>query len=966
MMNIWRLRAALLVTTVMAGTVLAGPVSAEETKTDTTPGGDIVVTGSRVSDPNATAISPIVTLSAEDIRLQGSSRIEDVLNALPSISPSQGGQVNGFGNGTATVDLRHLGPTRTLVLIDNKRLLPGDPIAPAADLNNIPAALIQRVDVLTGGASTVYGSDAVAGVVNFVMKHDFQGLVVDGSLGFDQHDNNATSIQSLVRASGSTPATGNAVDGLTKDINITFGANTSDGRGNVTAYMGYRQTNPVSWTKRDFSGCVIQSNSSGDYCGGSGGTAPSLLIPANGSFLTIDKTSGLLRNYTSADAYNFAPGNELQRADSRYIGGAMAHYDISPSMEVYGDLSFMSDRTVRQLAPDGVYNTFNIACSDPRLTADEKNTFCTSQGLASTATTPITVYRRNVEGGNRSYRIDHQSFRGDVGLRGKLSPEWSYDVYAQYGRTQYNLMQSNALSVSKINKAMDAVTDPATGKTVCASVLNGSDPSCVVYNPFTLGGVTQAALNYMTINAFESGSTTETVLSGALTGKLGQYGIVSPWAQNGATIALGAEYRRETLSLETDEAYASGDIEGTPVAGNAGSFNVKEVFGEFRMPLVERIPLFYSLALEGGFRHSDYSTAGNAETYKVGVEWSPVPSLHFRGGYNRAVRAPNLVELFTLQSQSQTPAADPCAGTTPTATRAQCANSGVTASQYGTIVANPSGQYTSLTGGNVNLRPEVADTFTAGAAFTPTGALRGLTVSVDYFNIKVNDYITTITGALALNQCVATGNPVYCNLVHRDPTSGSLWIGTNGYIDGRNTNAGSLQTSGIDFNLNYTHALGQGRIGTTFSGTWLSKLESTPLPGVTKYDCAGYFGTTCGQPAPHWRHKARVTWYAPFNVDFSVAWRYIGTVKSDNLIPAIGGTAPAIDQRISARSYFDLAAIWTIKEKYSLNLTVNNAFDKTPPIIGANNITSYSNGGTYPGVYDLLGRYISVGFKMKY
>ncbi|MBL8264777.1 TonB-dependent receptor, partial [Steroidobacter sp.] len=732
---------------------------------------EIVVTGSRIRSVASTALSPVVGISADEIRLQGATRIEDVLNSLPAISPSQNGHVNGLGNGTATVDLRQLGPSRTLVLIDGKRLLPGDPVTPAPDLNNVPTSLVERIDVLTGGASAVYGSDAVAGVVNFILKRDFEGVAFDSSIGVYNHDNDS-SIQNLVRARGDTPATGNVFDGWTKDFNITFGANTADGRGNVTAYLGYRNIDAVSWDKRDFSSCVVQSNADGHFCGGSAGTTPALLIPRDGRFLTIDSASGLLRPYTNGDSYNFADSNVLQREDSRYVAGALMRYELHPSVELYSDITYMRNESLRQQAPDGVYGTYNINCDSPLLSADQVSVLCTQQGYSATDAAPVTVYRRNVEGGLRPFDIQHESFRTVIGARGEFASAWNYDVYAQYGRTKYDLALGNMLAQSRIARAMDSVADPLTGQPVCASALSGADPACVVYNPFAIGGVTDAALEYMSLTAYQTGSTTERIVAASISGNLGEYGVQLPWADQGVSIAFGPEYRRESLVHSPDDAFRRGEIEGTVVRGTSGSIDIKEYFGELRIPVVSDRFLMHSVVLETGYRKSDYSTAGEAEAYKFAGEWAPVRALRFRGGYNRAVRAPTLVELFSAQTRTLTPTQDPCAGATPTASLANCAYSGVTAGQYGTIAPNPSGQYSFISGGNSNLRPEIADTTTVGLVFTPDGLLDGLNVSLDYFDIQVDGYVSSVPGALSLSQCVATGNPVYCNLVHRDPTSG--------------------------------------------------------------------------------------------------------------------------------------------------------------------------------------------------
>jgi outer membrane receptor protein involved in Fe transport len=407
-----------------------------------------------------------------------------------------------------------------------------------------------------------------------------------------------------------------------------------------------------------------------------------------------------------------------------------------------------------------------------------------------------------------------------------------------------------------------------------------------------------------------------------------------------------------------------------------------EAFGEIRIPLVQDTPFFHDLSFEGGYRYSDYSTGISTSTYKLALNWAPVPDIRFRGSYNRAVRAPNVVELFAPQAIGLGLSADPCAsspGTAPQWTQEQCANTGVTAAQYGAITPNSANQYNALLGGNPNLDPETADTYSVGFVFTPS-FFRGFSFSADYFDITVEDIILPLSPDLVLQSCAFTGNPEFCSLVNRSP-AGSLWIG-NSYVVGTTTNIGFLKTSGVDFEGNWRVPLVDwgvdsiGGIDISFQATWLRSLEIDPgIPFTnpddpseilaTSFDCAGLFGiiSQCGTPNPEWRHRLRVTWTTPLDgLGVSLAWRYYGSVDNEGLStnPYLNGPTFDIDKHIDPQNYFDIAATWRVKDNYTLRFGINNVFDKEPPLIGGTTAgaTSLYNGNTYPGVYDALGRYL--------
>jgi iron complex outermembrane receptor protein len=590
----------------------------------------------------------------------------------------------------------------------------------------------------------------------------------------------------------------------------------------------------------------------------------------------------------------------------------------------------------------------------------------------------LQVLKRNTEGGPRQDDRQHTSYRFVVGAKGDIAKGISYDAYYQYGRTNFSETYLNDVSVSRLTKSLDVVAGPG-GTPVCrAALANPSvDGNCVPYDIFAPGQVSAAALNYLQTPGFQRGQVSEQVASASITALLGEYGIQSPWANEGVALNIGAEYRKESLAFNTDVEFQTGDLagQGGATLPVSGSYNVKEGFVEVRAPIVHE-GFIYDLTLDGGYRYSSYEVLGNSQstsTYKGEITFAPIKDISLRASYNRAVRSPNIQELFSPQSVGLDGSTDPCAGNStdsanPTNgtvnghTAAQCALTGVSATQFGKITANPAAQYNGLTGGNPNLKPEKADTFTLGVVLQPR-FVPGLAVTVDAFKIKVKDTITTIGADTTIATCLQTGDPVFCGLIHRDQF-GSLWRTPNGFITDTTLNLGSIKTQGIDVSVSYSHEIGGiGSLGFSMNGTYLDKFE-TNNEVSTPYDCAGFYGTQCGTPAPKWRHRARVTYTAPNGMGLSVQWRYFDSVKVDKASsnPSLSGVFPPVDAKIPTQSYFDLTFTAAITDHFNFRLGVNNILDREPPLVSSANLTPvFGNGNTYPNVYDALGRYIFAG-----
>ena len=998
-MRIVRNRQRLLATSMIAGFAVmaaAVPAVAQDASQDAQLD-EIVVTGSRIPQANLVTTSPVTQVTGEDIDVAGVTRVEDLVNQLPQAFAAQNSTVSNGATGTATVSLRNLGATRTLVLVDGRRLGYGSPNSSPADLNQIPGQLVERVEVLTGGASAVYGSDALAGVVNFIMRRDFEGVQLDAQYGFYQHNNDYDGVGNLRNVISGRAATNPAQfrlpaddvnDGFSKEATLLLGIGTEDGRGNATAYISYRNNDPILQGERDYSACALGGFSGANFtCGGSGTSNPGLFITGAGSFTVAGPSgvgAGTFVPFNAATGqYNFGPLNYYQRPDERYSFGTFARYEINDKVEIYSDLMFTDYSSVAQIAPSGVFgNTSSINCGNPLLSAQQRTTIgCTAAQIAADSSIFFIPLRRNTEGGGRQDDIGYQSFRGVIGARGDLNEAWSYDIYAQYSRVELQRTYRNDFSVSRLTRALDVVdTDPGPGVTAtCRSVVNGTDPGCVPYNIFSTNSVSAAALAYVQIPLVQTGETSTQIISGSLTGDLGAYGWQSPWASRPIGVALGLEYRRDDLATVSDVSFATGDGagQGGPTIGLSGNNDVMEAFGEIQIPLISDRPGIYEASIDFAYRYSDYELGGNTDTYKVGADYAPVEDLRFRASYQRAVRAPSIIELFAAQGFNLFDMDDdPCDATDPNgdgvAPAANCQGGGahqVTPGESTSgVLTSPAGQYNFLAGGSPALNPEEAVTYTIGAVFQPS-FIPGLNVSIDYFNIEIEQLVATVGPLNTINACYFNGVASACNLITRDGGTGSLWLGT-GVVSNLNTNIGGLATSGFDFNAGYSKDLADwgwdnaGSINLTFVGTLLDSLETNTGLGFANsvYDCAGFFGNQCGTPNPEWRHRARLAWSTPWGPEISGTWRHYGEVE----IAVLGTTngslnngGARIDRYFDSYNYFDLAATWQVRDDLRVRAGMNNVFDSDPPL--SYSVGTTGNGNTYPQLYDALGRYVFFG-----
>ncbi len=1007
-------RTSLLSSTIFAAFALSVPSTAQVAETQLPVTADdggaqedtIVITGSRIRSANLQSISPITTVGSEEFSLRGTTRTEDLINQLPQVFAAQGAANSNEATGTAQVDLRGLSPSRTLVLVNGRRLPYGSPKNIPSDVNQVPTPLIESVEVLTGGASAVYGSDAIAGVVNFKLLDDFEGLRLSANLSVSQHNNGRDELRDLLDRNdalvpGAYPKPDKSVwNGFTQEYSAVLGANLDEGRGNVTAYATYRKVNPILQEDFDYSACALGAtgdNGSEYSCSGSGTNKPANLT--NSARVEGLPTSFRVTEDGQFEAgtrtFNFAPFNYYQRPDERYALGAFANYEINENFEPYLEVNFMEDSSIAQIAPGTVAagitvdanGISGVNCDNPFLSDQQANFLCTSTGRSTDSiydgdgnyvgpadvVPGIRVARRNIEGGPRQDAIQHQTYRLVGGLRGELVGPFRYDVFASYSKVTLNSTFRGDANRERTANAFFAVRNSA-GDIVCAINADADptndEPNCAPLDYFGTEASAEATQYAQEVKSIQ-GDTALTNIVAVVDGSLEDYGLILPWSEDGVSIAFGAEYRKNTVDYNPDEIYQNAASPELPIEG---AVEAKELFGELVIPIADSRPGIDLLSFEAAYRYSDYDSGFETDTYKLGLNYSPVPDLRFRGSYQRAVRAPNVIELFSSQSlfeveltQNADGSFDPCAGATPFASFEQCARTGVTAAQYGGIVDNPAGQFNSLIGGNPDLQPETATTLSLGAVIQPSFA-SGLNISIDYFDIEVDDLVGSVNPNLALGNCLSSGDDFFCGLIQRD-SFGSLWQGEQGFFRRFNVNTGSLETRGVDLTVNYRlnlDGIGAGDLGGlafNLVGTYLDSYKTTPLPDSPDsdiYECKGLYAGLCGRPRPEWRHKFLTSWDTPWDFDLALTWRYVSSVKvaqtSDQ--PALNGSFAEVNRKLGSRSYFDLAASYDVFESLVFRLGVNNIFDRDPPLTTTSAIEDGGNGNSYPQFYDATGRYL--------
>ena len=907
----------------VTGVMATGSVYAQDETLE-----EVVVTGSLIKRSDGfESASPVVVSNAADIAATGISKIEDFLNSLPQLEAGQNSYISNGASGTASLDLRGMGSSRTLTLINGRRMGGGSAYSSSADTNQIPTAMIERVEVLTGGASTTYGADAVAGVVNFVLRSDFEGVELNvGTSGF-MHDNDNGYVAGLMDAKGfDYPKGSDGIDGRADTIDLVMGSSFADGKGHATSYVTWRKGSELRQGSRDYSSCAL--NSTGTSCGGSGNAiVPNFYISqiVDGAldwdtyeYWTLGSDSSFVPS--SGNIYNYAPINHFMRPDEKWSIGSMMDLRINDSVELYAEIMATDYNTKAQIAESGTFfaEEYALPYDSELLNDTQRQQLTDTWGLGSGDDFAVYIGKRNVEGGPRASVMTNASFRVVLGARGEAAG-WDYDVNYQKNSVDSSVTYINDFFAPRIGEALLDNT----------------------YSVFTYQGVTPEQAGKLTGVAMLRADLSTEIFNAQMSRDTG---FSLPTSDSSIVVAMGVERRDMSYDRDSDTVFEEGMLLGQGGATKSieGSFNVTDVFFEAAIPVLD------NLDAELGFRASDYSTSGNHNTYKLGVTYSPMDSMTIRTGYNRTIRSPNITTMFAPQNQGLWPGSDPCAGDDPTYTAAQCALTGVTAAQYGNIVASPASQYNALYGGNTELDPEVADTLTFGIVANP---VEDLTVSVDWWSVELEDAIGSVSAATSLKECAENGNAALCALINRG-NAGTLWLGTSGYVTSTDTNLGELNFAGVDIAATYGMDVAGGDLNLKLMGSRSLDKEVLVLPGVetTRYDCNGIANDDqCTGPNMDWRHTLSAT-YSKDDWTVGAAWRYFGKVDYQGTADTLAA-AGALD----AVSYLDVNGSYTLSENITFSGGARNLLDKETPMVGGG--LNPDNANSY-GKYDVLGRYV--------
>ena len=992
------LKSRLLATVVLTGVAVAASPSLAQVTTPEAAAveegqapGDIVVTGSRIQRPDLTSASPISVVSQEEFRLSGAVNVEQVLNTLPQVLPGVTGFSNNPGNGAVTLNLRNLGATRTLVLVNGRRWMFYD-TTQVVDLNTIPQFMLANVELLTGGASAVYGSDAIAGVVNFKLRTDLQGIEAAATYSITERG-----------------------DGARQSFDIAMGSNFADNRGNVTVFGNYTRRDPIFQGARDFSrtaagdGCIVPGSTNsrtsiGTPFTGPGGALVNATIggvsvacgtgarsggavgfvpqgSATGpiaTFPTLNRifnpTGGGTRTFQDpGDLYNFAPDNYLQLPQERYLFGGFANYEVADNVELYTELSYINSVVPQELAPTPVGVTANLQIASPFFNEDTRAIL---RGIDAADATPNNGYAtlstsyRFVSAGARNQEATRQAFRILGGVRGNLADNVRYDLFYSYARTANEQFQRGNVSRSRLLNALNT-SFTSGGALQCADAAARA-AGCLPLNIFGQGLADPAAVRYVTINSTNLERSELKNVVGSVSGSLFNLGL----GADDIGFAFGGEYRSMRSRYTPDTFLASGDVLGFNAGQpTSGGYNVKEVFGEVSVPII-REGFIHSLELTGAARYSDYSlpVVGGTWTYTGGGTFAPVRDITFRGQYSRAVRAPNVQNLFGGASTGFPQATDPCSDRGSAASRTDalrdfCIATGVPAANVFQRIVQPNTQIQADFGGNPNVGEETSDTYTAGVVLTPSFVPR-LNIMVDYFNIKVENVIGVLGGSLAgaLDLCYNTfrdvNNPNCAAIVGRRSAAGAL----GQTVGGQNplilsANVGRLRTSGIDTQVDYNVPFFNGRLQFFYLGTWLDKYRNTPVAAIPEVEIIGEgtFGL------PKYRHTSRIT-YQEDGAQLSLRWRFEGKAENSavkNIFSGLTrvGTDPALlgRARVDAISYFDLTGSFDVTDGLTFTFGVNNLLDQKPPVLGS----AAEQANTLPSYYDVLGRDFFVSARIR-
>ena len=907
----------------------------------------VVVTGSRVRKTNLETESPVVTVTSTDIQARGLTNVADLLNELPQAGVSGLSNVNSnFSDdnaGITTINLRNLGTQRTLVLIDGRRQVTGN--APGAgeqafDLSSIPTYLIDHVDVATGGGSSAYGSEADAGVVNIVLKKNYEGVQINQQLGLSQYGDDKT---------------------ITTDI--LAGTSFSHGDGHLTFGLEYNDEGAVYSKDRTFSANDLAGgDGTGSVYSPSSYTTNGTFLTDNGRYTTLSDGSSV-PNDPATYGFNREPLRTISIPNTHLVTYSKLSYDITPDIEFFTDAKFARTTATNLLEPIAVGNSTTIGFgNDPQysfLQLPINNAFVppslAAQGIVDDGMGNFASWRRRfVELGDRGGNTERYDYSVTSGLDGTIAGRYKWNAYYTYGQVTSSEVIPGSGNVINLQQELDGCTAPG-------SVALG----CVPINIFGAGSISPQAVNYFKATKTYNDELSESDLEADINGPV----LHLPYGD--VQLAVGVEHRREEGSQTPDALSQEGLSLDTQGAATHGAYNVTDFFAEASVPVLKDLPFAKELSLSAGYRHSQYSLGevGGQESYKYGGTYAPVKDVIFRVDNAVAIRAPNIDELYQGRSQSANSVNDPCSGQVlsglPNSAQvaANCASFPGVVPGFTEEQANQQTEI-SYSGGNPNLRAERARVLTYGVALQPRWVPH-LTATVDAFKYLIANAIQSIDLQTTAEQCAETLNPTFCDLVRRDTNPTSPTFGLIQGVDAEVINVGAVREQGVDVALNYElpvnaltgmvwkNSTTDGALDFSWNYEHLQYLNYISIPGVVTQQ-RGLFGA----PANRWTFD---TLFRNDKLQVNYQLRYTGSQRYDYAFgPAFG-----------AFVYHDLSVRYQLTDNVAPYIGVNNLFNKQPPIVtqeyqqtGAGTAVGVTGTNTVPDVYDAIGRFIFFGVKI--
>lgn len=985
---------------------VASPAYAQDADTDTTEasapeetGNLIVVTGSRIASPQVESNAPLQIVSDEAIEQSGATNIQEVLLKNPAFGTPALSRTNSAfltsGTGVATVDLRDLGSNRTLVLINGRRVVSSLSGSATVDLNVIPTQFLERVDVLTGGASSLYGSDAVAGVVNFVYKRDFQGIEGNAQYGLTERG-----------------------DDIRYQANVTMGANVNDGRGNIMVHLGYSNEKGLLSRERantftddlDLSRLTLDLDDYGTSAGPFYSSFPEQgrfiagdytftysptgqlqpCFTTNGATCTSDIGTGVGPNGFNRQYYR-----TLAVPVKRYTVAAVGHYDVTDDISMFFEGTYNKTQASRIIEPfalasdgsTGIYPSSGVMPIENYIIAPDGTTSIVANPLVPGAIVAqatdtngdglrdIGFARRLTEFGTRNGQTTRDFMRFVVGFEGTLADRFNWDLSYNYGQVTENQVSNGQVNVVNFRDALAVMTDTAdvnnngiTDEVICINAEARAN-GCVPINIFGKGAISPEAIEYIAAQQSLQTDIKQQVVQGNISGSLFEL----PAGPLG--IAVGFEYRKESSVEDNDALTNQGLNAGNKLPDTRGEFDVVEGYAEVNVPILRDQPFFRLLEVGGAFRAADYSTVGSVYSYNVQGTWEPIEDLRLRATWARAVRAPNIGELYTGLSQTfPSGLQDPCEGIGATGGGALGDNCRAAPGVSENIAAN--GDFTltqadlqgisGFNGGNPDLEEEKADSWTVGAVITPRSiGLSNLTLTVDYYNIEINNVISTVGRGTILDQCYNQGNTELCELIIRRPSATSTnSAGSIEFINDFAVNAAKLETQGIDTTVNWFTPVNffdaDGRVDFGLSYTHLLQHDYTPLAGAEVDRADGEIGTAAD------RFTGTVG-YSDDSFKWSFTGTYIGKSYEDDAswCSAFGDGSPRCVS-VPAEFYLDTQISFLPTEEFEVYFGVDNLLDNDAPNILSGTTFNVTGSDTAADVYDIFGRRYYTGVRFHF